>query len=89
MPPLVPSSVEPLVVGPREAKRLLSVGTTRFYEILPELESYLDGGSRKITVRSIYQRIANKLAAPAAKRLMPPRHRSRTSRKSHHSAPTA
>jgi hypothetical protein len=63
----------------------LGVSNTRFYEILPELESYLDGCSRRVTLRSIHQRIADKLAAPATKRQMP----HRTSRKSHHHAPDA
>jgi hypothetical protein len=62
-------SLEPLVVGPREACVLLGCGLTRFYEILPELESYLDGSTRRITVASIKARIARKLAeAPGAQR---------------------
>jgi hypothetical protein len=54
--------IEPLVVRPREAQRLLGCGITRFYEILPELESFRDGRSRLITMASIKARIARKLA---------------------------
>src|SRR5437667_218861 len=46
---------ERLVVTPREACQMLSVGLTRLYELLHdnELDSYRDGGSRRITVASI------------------------------------
>ena len=53
--------VEPLVVSPAQAQVMLDCGTTYFYEILPELESYLEGRHRKITVASIRARIARKL----------------------------
>jgi hypothetical protein len=53
--------VEPLVVSPAQAQVMLDCGTTYFYEILPELESYLEGRHRKITVASIKKRIARKL----------------------------
>jgi hypothetical protein len=53
---------EPIVVRPRVAKKLLGCGNTRFYEILPELESFKDGKSRLITMASIKARIARKLA---------------------------
>jgi hypothetical protein len=53
--------VEPLVVSPAQAQVMLDCGTTYFYEILPELESYLEGRHRKITVASIKARIARKL----------------------------
>jgi hypothetical protein len=54
--------LEPIVVRPRVAKKLLGCGNTRFYEILPELESFKDGKSRLITMASIKARIARKLA---------------------------
>jgi excisionase family DNA binding protein len=56
----------PLAVGPREACRLLSIGITRLYELIGngELESYRDGGSRRITTRSIVARV-ERLAATA------------------------
>ena len=45
----------PLVVSPTKAMRMLDCGRTRLYELLSngELELYLDGKSRKITVASI------------------------------------
>ena len=61
------SDDERLVVSPRRAKHLLDCGNTRLYELLnsEELESYLDGRSRKITVSSIKAHIARRLAAGA------------------------
>jgi hypothetical protein len=52
-----------LVVSPRLARRMLDVGNTRLYELIEarELESYLDGRSRKILVDSIYQYIQRRL----------------------------
>jgi hypothetical protein len=60
---------EPLVVSPARAKTMLDIGHTRLYELLEagELESYRDGKSRKITVASIKDRIARKLAEGRAK----------------------
>jgi hypothetical protein len=54
---------ERLVVSPRHARRMLDCGNTRLYELLKaqELNSYLDGRSRKITVLSIQAYIARKL----------------------------
>jgi excisionase family DNA binding protein len=64
---------DPLIVKPREARRLLSVSQKRLYELLNagELESFKDGASRKITVESIRAYVARKLgkvkdARPAA-----------------------
>jgi hypothetical protein len=58
----MPDDLEPLVVRPRVARKLLGCENTKFYEILPELESYKDGKSRLITMASIKARIARKLA---------------------------
>jgi hypothetical protein len=46
---------------------MLGCGNTRGYELLAagELESFLDGRARKITVESIHNYIARKLAASA------------------------
>lgn len=54
---------ERLVVSPRRASRMLDCGNTRLYELLKarELESFLDGRSRKITVSSIKAYIARRL----------------------------
>jgi hypothetical protein len=60
--------VEPLLVRPRDAWRMLDCGNTHGYELLNagELESFLDGRARKITVESIHRYIARKLAATQA-----------------------
>jgi excisionase family DNA binding protein len=54
---------EPLVARPDTAARLLQCGRTELYKMINngELESYLDGSSRKITMRSIHARIERKL----------------------------
>lgn len=54
----------PLLVKPREAWRLLNCSNTRGYELIAakELESFLDGRSRKITMKSIHQYIERRLA---------------------------
>jgi len=53
-----------LLVKPRTACRMLACGNTRLYELLAagELESFLDGRSRKITVESIRRFITRRLA---------------------------
>jgi hypothetical protein len=55
----------PLVVSPRHARDLLDMGNTRLYELLAagELDSFLDGRSRKITIESIHRYISRRLAA--------------------------
>jgi hypothetical protein len=55
--------IVPLVVKPRVAWKLLSCGNTKGYELLQsgELESFLDGGSRKITMASIRRYIERRL----------------------------
>jgi hypothetical protein len=56
-------AVSPLVVSPSKAMVILDCGRTKLYEMLnaKELESYLDGKSRKITVASIQAHIQQKL----------------------------
>jgi hypothetical protein len=53
-----------LVVKPKTAWRMLACSNTRGYELIAakELESFLDGRSRKITVDSIRRYIARRLA---------------------------
>jgi hypothetical protein len=53
----------PLVVKPKEARRMLACGNTRLYELLNagELDSFLDGRARKITIGSIRAYIAKRL----------------------------
>jgi hypothetical protein len=60
--------LEPLVVKPRDAWRMLGCGNTRGYELLTtgELDSFLDGRSRKITVASIHAYVARRLSAAGA-----------------------
>jgi hypothetical protein len=54
---------EARVVSPKRAQTMLDVGATNFYgEILPQLESFKLGKSRKVTVASIERFIAKKLA---------------------------
>jgi hypothetical protein len=57
--------LEPLVVRPRAAWRLLGCGNAYGYRLIAagELESYLDGRARKITMRSIRRRIECQIAA--------------------------
>jgi hypothetical protein len=57
------SDDERLVVCPRRARYMLDCGNTRLYELLKnkELDSYLDGRSRKIIVASIHRHIARRL----------------------------
>jgi hypothetical protein len=54
----------PLVVKPKVAWRMLACSNTRGYELLAagELESFLDGRSRKISVDSFHRYIARRLA---------------------------
>lgn len=56
-----------LVVRPKTAWKMLSCSNTRGYELIAagELDSFLDGRSRKITVESIRRYIARRLV-PAA-----------------------
>ena len=59
---------EALVVKPARACLMLDCGHTRLYELLAasELESYLDGSSRKVVVSSIHAYVARRLAAASA-----------------------
>jgi hypothetical protein len=54
----------PLVVKPKGACRMLGCGITRLYELLNagELDSFLDGRTRKITTASIRLYVAKRLA---------------------------
>jgi excisionase family DNA binding protein len=56
--------IEPLVVRPRVAWRLLDCGNAYGYRLIAdgELESYRDGRARKITVASIRRYIKRQLA---------------------------
>jgi hypothetical protein len=56
--------IRPAVVAPSQACVLLSIGMTRCYELMNSgaLESFKDGKSRKITVRSIEAYVESRLA---------------------------
>jgi len=69
------SDAERLVVSPRRACIMLGIGITHLYQLIGarELDTYLDGRSRKITVESIHRRINRLLAGNG--HLSPPRRR--------------
>jgi excisionase family DNA binding protein len=52
-----------LVVSPKGAARMLSLGVTKIYELISDrqLESYRDGAARKITTRSVKAYVERRL----------------------------
>jgi ABC-type lipoprotein export system ATPase subunit len=55
---------KPLVVGTSDACRLLGCGKSTLFEtLLPELDSYMQGSRRMISVASIERLVAKRLAA--------------------------
>jgi hypothetical protein len=79
-----PGDNERLVVRPRRAIHLLDCGNTRLYELMAagELDSFLDGRSRKITVESIYRYIAKRLSSVKESSAVPQARGRRRPRKS-------
>ena len=78
----MPADLGPLVVKPKVAWKMLACSNTRGYELLAagELDSFLDGRSRKITVESIHRYIAQRVASTqgtTAQSQSPPRKRGR------------
>ena len=72
--------IEPLGVSPRQAGQLLNIGNTRTWQLMRsgQLETYREGRSRKITMRSIRARHERQLAAArAATETAQPRRRGR------------
>jgi excisionase family DNA binding protein len=63
-----PASIEPLVVAPRVAADLLSLGLSRIYQLMRrgELPSYREGTLRRIPMAAIHARIEAKLADTAS-----------------------
>jgi excisionase family DNA binding protein len=57
-------AIEPLVVRPKQAMKMLNCERAQLYEMIAagELDSYRDGAARKITIASIHQRINRKIA---------------------------
>jgi excisionase family DNA binding protein len=73
---LADRTLEPLVVPPKVAWRLLGCGNTHGYQLIAngELQSYTDGRSRRITMASIQEYIARRIhSADAATPSMPRR----------------
>jgi hypothetical protein len=60
------SEFGPLAVKPKKACHMLDCGITRLYELIGarELDSFLDGRSRKITTASIRRYIEKQLRRP-------------------------
>jgi hypothetical protein len=60
---------EPLAVPPKTAGNMLGFGLTRVYALMKagELQSYVDGGARRILVDSIKQYIARRIADTQAR----------------------
>jgi excisionase family DNA binding protein len=60
----------PLVASPNQTMRAIQVSRKKLYELINtgELESYTEGKSRRITVRSINEYIERRLAAEAVRR---------------------
>jgi predicted DNA-binding transcriptional regulator AlpA len=61
---------QPLVASPNQAMTALGIGRAKLYEKINsgELESYVDGGSRKILWNSIHAFIKRRLEAEATRR---------------------
>ena len=59
-----------LVASPKQAMRAIQVSRKKLYELINtgELESYTEGKSRRITVKSINDYIERRLAAEAVRR---------------------
>ncbi|MGJ4907516.1 helix-turn-helix domain-containing protein [Bradyrhizobium sp. HKCCYLRH2060] len=60
----------PLVASPNQTMRAIQVSRKKLYELINngELESYTEGKSRRITIRSINEYIDRRLAAEAVRR---------------------
>jgi predicted DNA-binding transcriptional regulator AlpA len=61
---------QPIVASPNQAMTALGIGRAKLYEKINagELESYVDGGSRKILWDSIHAFIQRRLAAESNRR---------------------
>lgn len=62
------TDTEVLLVRPRRACEMLSIGQTRLFELLnaDELQSFKDGGGRWISVESIRNYVGRQLARSQA-----------------------
>jgi hypothetical protein len=79
-----PADLGPLVVKPKVAWKMLACSNTRGYELLAagQLDSFLDGRSRKITVQSIHRYIAQRVASAQGTTAQSPRRKRGRPRKS-------
>ena len=70
MPPDSVVLETPLVASPNQTMRAIQVSRKKLYELINagELESYTEGKSRRITIKSINDYIERRLAAEAARR---------------------
>jgi excisionase family DNA binding protein len=70
MPPNLVVLETPLVASPNQTMRAIQVSRKKLYELINagELESYTEGKSRRITIKSINDYIERRLAAEAARR---------------------
>lgn len=60
----------PLVASPNQTMRAIQVSRKKLYELINsgELESYTEGKSRRITIKSINEYVERRLAAEAVRR---------------------
>ena len=60
----------PLVASPNQTMRAIQVSRKKLYELINsgQLESYTEGKSRRITIKSINEYIERRLAAEVARR---------------------
>jgi hypothetical protein len=65
-----PSIGQPLVASPNQTMTALGIGRAKLYELINagELESYVEGHSRKILWESIHALIKRRLAAESERR---------------------
>jgi excisionase family DNA binding protein len=71
MPSATASALDaPLVASPKQTMKAIQVSRKKLYELINagELESYTEGKSRRITVRSINDYISRRLATEAVRR---------------------
>jgi hypothetical protein len=89
-PEITGFAIEPLGVSPRQAGQLLNIGNTRVWELIGsgDLESYKEGRSRKITMRSIRARHARQVAEATSAATQPTVRRRGRPRKNTMPAPT-
>ena len=66
-------SIEPIAVRPSVAFAMLGVRKTRGYQLINsgELQSFLDGNSRRILVQSIKDYVSRRLADPTTAVMKP------------------